>query len=291
MIGIAKAPSPHNISGCTNSIGTNLAPICTSMAKESWKLPANQLGDFLLEKAEQYETRDFIPDDPIQVPHRFSNPNDQAMSGLFTALISWGNRKAILKSADDMMNRMDHAPSAFVESASPREVELAFEGFVHRTFQAVDAIELVGGIQRALRLHGDLEAAFLAGGEHVKDRLAGFHEVVFHERPSQFRTRKHLANPLKGSAAKRLNMFLRWMVRPAAKGVDLGIWRGFEPSELMIPLDVHTSNMGRHLGLLQRKANDWKAVEELTQSLREIEPMDPVRLDFALFGLGAIEGF
>jgi uncharacterized protein (TIGR02757 family) len=260
------------------------------MAKNSMNLTAAELRSFLLEKADQYETRAFIPDDPVDVPHRFSDAGDQAMAGLFTALIAWGNRKAILKSADELMRRMDGAPADFVAGATAGEVERAFAGFVHRTFMAVDAGEVVLGVQRAVAEAGSLEAAF-GQGQTAFDRLAAFHDLVFAGRPADLRSRKHVADPRKGSAAKRLNMFLRWMVRPAARGVDLGLWPGLGTAGLMMPLDVHTSNIGRRLGLLTRKANDWKAVEELTASLRAIDPEDPVRLDFALFGLGAIEGF
>lgn len=260
------------------------------MANAPMNLTPAELRDFLLEKADRYEALDFIPDDPVSIPHRFSDPADAAMAGLFTALIAWGNRKAILKSADAMMERMDGAPDRFVREAAPREVEQAFAGFVHRTFNAADVAVLVTGLQRALSGGRALEELFGRGGG-AHDRLAAFHDAVFEGMPEVHRSRKHVADPRKGSAAKRLNMFLRWMVRPAARGVDLGLWQTLQPAELMMPLDVHTSNVGRQLGLLERKANDWKAVEELTASLRKIDPRDPVRLDFALFGLGAIEGF
>lgn len=249
-----------------------------------------ELRDFLLEKADRYEALDFIPDDPISIPHRFGNSADAAMAGLFTALIAWGNRKAILKSATAMMERMDNAPDRFVREAIPREVEQAFAGFVHRTFNAADVAVVVTGLQQALAGGRSLEELFNQGPDAFS-RLAAFHAAVFAGMPEKHRTRKHVADPRKGSAAKRLNMFLRWMVRPAGRGVDLGLWRTMRPAELMMPLDVHTSNVGRQLGLLERKANDWKAVEELTAALRAIDPQDPVRLDFALFGLGAIEGF
>lgn len=260
------------------------------MANNPMNLTPAELRDFLLEKADRYETQDFIPDDPISIPHRFSDPADAAMAGLFTALIAWGNRKAILKSATTIMERMDGAPDRFVREATPLEVEQAFAGFVHRTFNASDVAVVVAGLQQALAGGRTLEALFNQGPDAFS-RLAAFHEAVFAGCPDPHRTRKHVANPRKGSAAKRLNMFLRWMVRPAGRGVDLGLWRTMHPSELMMPLDVHTSNVGRQLGLLERKANDWKAVEELTAALRTIDPRDPVRLDFALFGLGAIEGF
>lgn len=259
------------------------------MAKYPMNLTPSELSEFLLEKADRFETRDFIPDDPISIPHGYSDAADAAMAGLFTALIAWGNRKAILKSAYGMMERMDHAPDCFVRQASKREIQRAFKGFVHRTFQPEDVAVVCAGLQQALAGGRSLETLFAGGDAHA--RLAAFHDVVFEGIPGPHRTRKHVADPRKGSAAKRLNMYLRWMVRPAARGVDLGLWNAMQPADLMIPLDVHTSTIGRKLGLLERRANDWKAVEELTASLRKIDPLDPVRLDFALFGLGAIEGF
>jgi len=252
-------------------------------------LTQDELAEFLLEKADQFESRDFIPDDPVSIPHGYPDVADAAMAGLFTALIAWGNRKAILNSAVGMMERMDHAPDQFVRQAARKEVERAFKGFVHRTFQPQDVVVLCAGLQQALSGGRSLESLF-SGGDAFS-RLSSFHDLVFADMHGPHRTRKHVADPRKGSAAKRLNMYLRWMVRPAARGVDLGLWNTMQPADLMIPLDVHTSNIGRRLGLLQRTANDWKAVEELTASLRQVDPVDPVRLDFALFGLGAIEGF
>ena len=171
------------------------------------------------------------------------------------------------------------------------------DGFVHRTFQEVDAKGFVRALAGLLRAHGSLEQAVMSGWDTPEDpegltsALTSFHHAFMAQDGVAPRTQKHVANPAKGSAAKRLNMWLRWMVRPASRGVDLGLWTGIPTSVLHIPLDVHTSNVGRKLGLLTRSANDWKAVEELTTSLRAIDPIDPVRLDFALFGLGAMEGF
>lgn len=254
------------------------------------------LNEFLLEKADQYEVPDFLPLDPLSIPHRYSDRQDVEVAAFFAATLAWGNRVSILKSLDNLMERMDHAPGAFVCQHEPSDLKV-FDGFVHRTFQAEDARGFVQGLAGLIRKHGSLEAAMMAGWKHpheaagAKQALATFHQEFVAQRGVAPRTHKHVANPAAGSAAKRLNMFLRWMVRPSKRGVDLGLWTEMDPAALHIPLDVHTSNVSRKLGLLSRKANDWRAVEELTSALRAIDPVDPVRLDFALFGLGAIEGF
>ena len=254
------------------------------------------LKEFLLEKADQYEVPDFLPLDPLSIPHRYSNRTDVEVSAFFAASLAWGNRVSILKNVNDLMARMDHAPGAFVLDHEPSDLRV-FDGFVHRTFQAEDARGFVQGLAGLLRLHGSLEMAMVSGWDNpgepdgAREALSAFHRGFVEQMGVASRTRKHVANPAAGSAAKRLNMFLRWMVRPSQRGVDLGVWNEISPSALHIPLDVHTSNVGRKLGLLGRKSNDWKAVEELTASLRTVDSLDPVRLDFALFGLGAMEGF
>lgn len=274
---------------------------------------ADRWADFLREKAQRYESRDFIPDDPVAVPHHFRDARDQELAGFLTALIAWGNRKSILRSAWSWMDRLDGAPHAFLTGAEPGELERAMAGWCHRTMSADDAVALGHGLQRLLREWGSLEAAFLAGwppaadtgtrspaadpgpraadpGPALQAAWGHLHDQLFRDTPPG-RARKHVADPRRGSAAKRLNMFLRWMVRSPARGVDLGLWTQVSPAQLMIPLDVHTSNVSRQLGLLSRRQDDWRAVEELTAALRRVDPVDPVGLDFALFGLGALEGF
>lgn len=258
---------------------------------------------FLLEKAAEYESRSFIENDPIAIPHRYSNPEDIELAGFLTASLAWGNRKSILKSADSLMGRMDHEPAAFLREASPDELRDATKGFVHRTFQDRDATLFFVALRGILKRYGRLESVFVEGHRLAADTtvspmaaaIGHFHQVFFDIAaeagwPAD-RTRKHVAQPQKGSAAKRINMFTRWMVRPATRGVDFGIWKGISPADLMIPLDVHTGNVARKLGLIDRKANDWKTVELMMHALRQVDPEDPVRMDFALFGLGAIEGF
>ena len=256
---------------------------------------------FLQEKAERYESLDFIPDDPIAIPHDYGDVKDIELAAFLTATLAWGQRTTIKKNAIKWMDRMDNSPRQFLESASAGEMEAVSEGFVHRTFQPRDALLFMHALQELLLEFDGLEAVFLPSdhaartGRSVKPHLEVFHERFFSAAAARGfdagRTRKHVATPARGSATKRLNMFLRWMVRPAARGVDFGIWNAIEPRQLMIPLDVHTGNVGRKLGLLERKASDWRAVEELMTCLRQVDPNDPVRMDFALFGLGAIEGF
>lgn len=266
------------------------------------KIP-EALRSFLLEKADEYESMTFIQDDPIAIPHRYTKTQDIELAGFLTASLAWGNRKSILKSANSLMDRMDQAPSDFLHSASEPELKAASRGFVHRTFQERDALLFFIALRGMMEKYKSLEAVFLEGlmasnesqRSPMADAIGHFHRVFFEmaEESGMLadRTRKHVAQPLKGSAAKRLNMYLRWMVRPATRGVDFGIWKGLSPADLMIPLDVHTGNVARKLGLVERKANDWQTVEGIMQALRQVDPSDPVRLDFALFGLGAIEGF
>lgn len=240
--------------------------------------------EYLEQKALQYQTREFIADDPISIPHRFSTLQDIEISGLLTATIAWGNRRAILKSASIMMDMLDNAPYDFVRNATDNDLR-HLHTFTYRTFQQDDLSGFVRGLQHIYMYQPSLEQIFSPRqGETIRDGIARFRECLLpHLAP---RTHKHIADVAKGAAGKRLNMFLRWMVRPATYGVDFGLWKSIRPSQLMIPLDIHTATVGRTLGLLTRKQNDWKAVEELTAQLRQFDPEDPVKYDFALFGIG-----
>ena len=266
-------------------------------AKDEKKYVTDDLRDFLLEKAHAYEHLGFIEADPIAIPHRFSNRDDIELAGFLAATLAWGQRKTILQSASSLIERMEGAPADFLRNAQSDELAAAFEGFVHRTFQPRDALVFMHALQRLYVQYGSLERAFLPedGDRTAKACITAFHHRFFaaaEERGFEAgRTRKHVATPERGSAAKRLNMYMRWMVRSSVRGVDFGLWTEIKPKHLMMPLDVHTGNVGRKLQLLKRQQNDWKAVEELTASLRLVDPDDPVRLDFALFGLGAIEKF
>lgn len=253
---------------------------------------SSETAQLLLAKAHEYNRHGFIAEDPIAVPHAFTQQADIEIAGFLTATIAWGNRKSILTNAQRMMSLMDHAPAQFVEQHQPQDLK-RFEGFVHRTFNAADVQFFIHRLGELYRAGSGLEDLFLKGYRlhgSVKAAICEAHGMFFQ---GDFlpRSRKHFSNPERGSAAKRLNMFLRWMVRQDAHGVDFGLWRSFHAKDLMLPLDVHTGNVARQLGLLHRKANDWKAVEEVTAALREIDPKDPIRLDYALFALGVVEGW
>ena len=259
------------------------------------KLSKEELKEFLEEKVLQFETPGFIEKDPISIPHMFSDKKDVEIAGFLAATIAWGKRSMILKNANSLKERMDHDPYNFVMNFEDADAN-AFDGFVHRTFHTEDVFCFMKALQRLIRKYGSIESVFsnhwVESGrpQNLKDSIANFHSIFF-DQPHAPRSRKHVANTAKGSAAKRINMYLRWMVRSPDKGVDLGIWDEIPASVLSIPLDVHTSNVGRQLGLLKRKQNDWKAVAEYDTELRKMDADDPVKYDFALFSLGAIEGF
>lgn len=245
--------------------------------------------DFLDFKAAQYEHPRFLESDPIQLPHRFSKKEDIEIVGFLVSTIAWGNRVSILKSGERLLEIMGQQPHAFIQNYSPELLKDVH--FVHRTFNVVDLDFYFRSLQ-AIYANGDLESAFEKHPsiKGVKGRIVSF-RTKFMEVEHLDRSHKHLSNPEKNSAAKRLNMYLRWMVRDAAKGVDFGLWKSISPSELYIPLDVHTSNNARRLALIDRKQDDWKALDELMNNLRQMDPNDPVKYDFALFGLGAFEKF
>ncbi|MBP5420684.1 MAG: TIGR02757 family protein [Bacteroidales bacterium] len=244
---------------------------------------------FLLdEKAFQYQTPAFIEADPISIPHRYSRKEDIEIAGILAATIAWGNRKAIVKNATAMMLLIDDAPYEFVTEAQPSDFA-RLQTFVYRTFQQDDLAGMVRGLRDIYANHGGLESVLTPrDGENVGDAFARFRRLMLPHLSE--RTYKHIANYEAGAACKRLNMYLRWMVRSAQGGVDFGLWRGVKPSQLMLPLDVHTAQVGRQFGLLTRKQNDRKAVEEITARLRSFDPNDPIRYDFALFGLGIFDG-
>ena len=247
------------------------------------------LFDLLEESHDRYNRPDFIEDDPVKIPHGFSRKEDIEIAGFLTALIAWGRRDLIIRSAESLMERMDRAPYDFVVHASDEDLD-RLRGFVHRTMNEDDIRGLVLALRQLYRDHDGLEGAFAKGLDTASDSVE---PAILHARslltnsPTLLpRTEKHLANPAKGSSAKRINMFLRWMVRQDRRGVDFGIWTSIPASHLICPLDVHTGTVGRQLGLLTRKQNDWKAAAELTAALRSFCPEDPVKYDFSLFGLG-----
>lgn len=249
----------------------------------------NELKDFLDTKYEAYSTTEFIKSDPIQIPHRFTQKQDIEIAGLFAALFAWGQRKTIINKASMLLERMDNAPYDFISGASADDLSV-LNGFVHRTFNDVDLIGMVKALQIFYLENESLQGLFNHPEDttQYKNGLAQF-KAWFVNNGIPSRTQRHLPDPLKGSAAKRINMYLRWMVRK--DDVDFGIWTKLSPSLLSCPLDVHSGRVARSLGLLTRTQNDWKAVEELDLALRKLDATDPVKYDFALFGLGVFEQF
>lgn len=249
--------------------------------------------DFLDEKFFLFNNKSFIETDPVQIPHAFSKKEDIEIAAFLTATIAWGQRKTIIANSQKLMHWMDNAPHDFILNHSAKEIA-PFKKFVHRTFNGTDCVFFIRSLQNIYSKHGGLENAFAKGikmkDESIKNSITGFRKI-FLELKHEKRSDKHISNPDSKSSAKRLCMYLRWMVRDDKKGVDFGIWKKIYASQLCLPLDVHTGNVSRKLGLLKRTQNDWQAVEEITAVLREFDDADPVKYDFALFGLGAFEGF
>ncbi|NNM22810.1 MAG: TIGR02757 family protein [Flavobacteriaceae bacterium] len=250
-----------------------------------------ELKDFLDEKSDFYNRPEFIQTDPIQIVHGFESKEDIEIAGFLTATISWGNRKSIITSATKMMDCMDRSPFEFVMNHTEEDLR-SLDHFVHRTFNAQDLKYFIRSLQHIYLNKGGLERVFASNAtkKSLQEAIHRFKQVFF-ELPHHPRTEKHVSDPLKNSAAKRINMFLRWMVRPNDSGVDFGLWNSLHPSQLSCPLDIHTGNVARKLGLIKRAQNDAKTVKELDHSLRTMDPEDPVKYDFALFGLGVFEGF
>lgn len=250
-----------------------------------------ELKEFLDEKVAFYNNPDFIKSDPIQIPHLFSLKEDIEIAGFLSATISWGNRTMIIRNSHKMMDLLGNSPYDFVMSHCENDLE-KLQGFVHRTFNGIDFTTFIKGLQHIYKNHGGLENVF-ARHQQNDSLQQSIHEFrkLFFEIGHVHRTQKHISDPLKNSAAKRINMFLRWMIRNDDKGVDFGIWKSIQPSALSCPLDVHSGNVARKLGLLFRKQNDAKALAELDFHLRKFDAADPVKYDFALFGLGIFESF
>ena len=250
-----------------------------------------ELKAFLDEKVAQYNHPKFLESDPLCIPHQFQKKEDIEISAFLTATIAWGNRKSIIASASKMMELLDHDPYDFVFNHKETDLNKV-QSFVHRTFNGLDLSYFIRSLQSLYHHHGGLEMVFSKNAEKssLQPSITAFKEVFF-ELPHPKRTTKHISDPAKGSAAKRLNMFLRWMVRDTISGVDFGLWKSISPHQLSCPLDVHSGRVARKLGLLKRTQNDAKAVHELDASLRKLDPNDPVKYDFALFGLGVFEKF
>lgn len=261
-------------------------------------LPATSSPDAALRQrldalVERYERPAFIGDDPISIPHAFDSPADREVAGLFAAVLAWGRRSVLLAKLAELMDRMDYAPAAFVRGFDPARHADRLDGFKHRTFTSGDAVSLTLALQAVLARYGSLEALALAHlppeAPHVGPAIQGLSSTLLTIVPgTPTRLKKHLARPATGSACKRLAMYMRWMVRPGP--VDFGLWRGIDPSQLLLPLDVHTGRQARRLGLLDRTYDDWRATLALTAVCRAMDPADPARYDYALFGLGAYDG-
>ena len=251
----------------------------------------NELKSFLDEKVEQYNTPEFIDSDPIQIPHLFTQKEDIEIAGFLAATIAWGNRKMIIKNAHRMMDLLGNSPYDFVMNHKEHHLD-SLDGFVHRTFNSIDFVHFIKALKHIYTSHNGLENIFQthATDSSLQPAMHEFKKIFFEiEYPE--RTTKHISDPFKGSAGKKINMWLRWLVRKDNNGVDFGLWKNIPSSILSCPLDVHSGNVARKLGLLNRKQNDAKALLELDTNLRQLDKFDPVKYDFALFGLGVFEKF
>lgn len=249
-----------------------------------------ELRDFLDKKVEQYNQPSFIAGDPISIPHIFSRIQDIEIAAFFAAIFAWGNRTTIISKTRELMELMDMQPYDFCMHKRPEQLKRLLN-FRHRTFNPTDLLYFIDFFHFHYRSHQSLETAFTMHGGSVEEMLTGFYHYFFSLEDAPARTKKHISTPGRQSSCKRLNMFLRWMVRADNKGVDFGIWKNISPSILIIPIDIHVSRVATHFGLLDRKNADWIAAIELTERLKEFDSSDPVKYDFALFPLGAAEKF
>jgi len=252
------------------------------------------LKGFLDEKVDFYNRPNFITLDPISIPHRFSKKQDIEITGFIASILAWGQRKTILNKCTELFELMDNDPHHFILNHQESDLK-AFLSFKHRTFNDIDTLYFIHFLSWFYKNHDSLEEAFLIGQTGNQDSmysiLTGFHELFFSLADAPNRTRKHIATPKRKAACKRINMFLRWMVRSDDRGVDFGLWKKISPSQLICPCDLHVDRVGRKLGLITRKQTDWQTALELTTKLREFDSDDPVKYDFALFGLGVEEKF
>ena len=252
----------------------------------------DQVRELLEQKYKEYNSASFIPHDPIQIPHRFNKKQDIEIAGFFAATLAWGQRVTIIKNTNRILEWMDESPHDFILNHKEKDLK-RFLGFVHRTFNDTDLLYFIEFFKWFYGEHDSLEEAFTASLSkkdlHTEPALIGFQELFFSLEDHPQRTKKHVSSPIKKSSCKRLNMYLRWMVRKDKEGVDFGIWKNIKPAQLLCPLDVHVDRHARRLGLLVRKQTDWLSVLELTENLRRFDPNDPVKYDFALFGMGVLD--
>ena len=251
----------------------------------------SDIKEFLDEKVNQYNSLAFIDSDPISIPHRFNLKEDIEISGFLASTIAWGNRTMIIKNASKLIGLMGNSPYDFILNHDEHDFD-RFNGFVHRTFNEIDLVYFIKSIKNIYVNHGGMENVFSQSvtADSTQPAIHHFNSTFF-SLPHPSRTSKHVSDPEKGSASKKINMYLRWLVRSDNKGVDFGIWKSISPNQLSCPLDVHSGNVARKLGLLTRTQNDAKAVKELDFNLRQMDKDDPVKYDFALFGLGVFEHF
>ncbi len=258
------------------------------------KLSPQELKDFLDNKVAQFNQPGFIKNDPVQIPHQFKKKQDIEIAGLFAAVLAWGQRVTIINKSKELLTCMDNAPHDFMLHHKESDLK-RFESFRHRTFNGSDALYFIEFLSSFYKTNDSLETAFIAPydlkQEPIEQGLIQFNRLFFSLPDSPQRTRKHISTPERKSACKRINMYLRWMVRDDKQGVDFGIWKNISPSVLICPCDLHVERVARKLKMVRRKQMDWLTALELTQSLRKLDPNDPVKYDFALFGLGIDEGF
>jgi uncharacterized protein (TIGR02757 family) len=256
------------------------------------KKSIDDLKNFLDEKADQFNQPGFIELDPISVPHLFKKKQDIEIAGLIAAVLAWGQRVTIIHKAKDFLNRMDNAPHDFLLNHKTKDLK-RFHDYKHRTFNETDALYFIEFLSQYYRQHHSLEDAFAVreADDHVGNGLINFHHLCFSLDDFPARTKKHISTPERKSACKRINMFLRWMVRQDNKGVDFGIWKKISPAQLICPIDLHVERVARKIKLIKRKQMDWETALELTSNLKKFDPVDPVKYDFALFGLGVMGKF
>jgi uncharacterized protein (TIGR02757 family) len=253
-----------------------------------------KLKDFLNRKVEEYNQLSFIEKDPVSIPHMFSKKQDIEIAGFFASIFAWGNRTTIINKSKELMMMMDSAPYSFIREHSEKDLQKLLQ-FRHRTFNVTDLLYFILFLKFHYGTSPTLETAFSQwmgkNDSTIENALTGFHDYFFSLPDAPVRTRKHIATPEKNSTCKRLNMFLRWMVRKDGGGVDFGIWQKIKPSQLVCPVDVHVARVAKRFGLIRRKQADWLTAIELTSQLRKFDKTDPAKYDFALFGLGVVEKF
>jgi len=257
-------------------------------------MESGKLKEFLDRKVDEYNQPSFIERDPVSIPHLFTKKQDIEIAGFFASIFAWGNRTIIINKSKELMKLMDNAPYDFIVHHSEKDLERLLE-FKHRTFNVTDLLYFVLFLKHHYKQSTSLETAFSKWmnkrDENIGKALIGFHDYFFSMEDAPVRTKKHIATPVRNSTCKRLNMFLRWMVRKDNCGVDFGLWKSISASQLVCPVDVHVGRIARHFHLIQRKQTDWQTALELTHHLKQFDQNDPVKYDFALFGIGVTEKF